>query len=31
MDIFLELVPSLQLTPSSGFGLDAGIGARYYF
>jgi hypothetical protein len=31
IDVFLELVPSLQLTPSSGFGLDAGIGARYYF
>ncbi len=31
IDIFLELVPSLQLTPSTGFGLDAGIGARYFF
>ncbi|MDD8018800.1 MAG: hypothetical protein PHP42_10545, partial [Bacteroidota bacterium] len=31
MDVFLELVPSLQLTNSSGFGIDAGIGARYFF
>jgi hypothetical protein len=31
IDVFLELVPSLQLTSSTGFGLDAGIGARYFF
>jgi hypothetical protein len=31
VDIFLELVPSLQLTASTGFALDAGFGARYYF
>jgi len=31
VDVFLELVPSLQLTSSTGFGMDAGIGARYYF
>lgn len=31
MDVFLELVPSLQLTSSTGFGIDAGIGARFYF
>ena len=31
VDVFLELVPSLQLTASAGFGLDAGIGARYFF
>lgn len=31
MDVFFELVPSLQLTSSTLFGLDAGIGARYYF
>ncbi len=31
LDVFLELVPSLQLTSTAGFGLDAGIGARYYF
>ncbi len=31
IDIFLELVPSLQLTSTTGFSLDAGIGARYFF
>lgn len=31
IDVFLELVPSLQLTSSTSFGLDAGIGARYFF
>ncbi|HEX9828843.1 MAG TPA: hypothetical protein VGB10_01415 [Bacteroidota bacterium] len=31
IDVFLEIVPSLQLSPSSGFGMDAGIGARYFF
>jgi hypothetical protein len=31
IDVFLELVPSLQLTNSSGFYLDAGFGARYFF
>ena len=31
IDAFLELVPSLQLTPSAGFGIDAGIGGRYFF
>jgi|SRR6185369_9745290 len=31
IDIFLELVPSLQLTSGTGFALDAGLGARYYF
>lgn len=31
VDIFFELVPTLQLTSSSGFGIDAGFGARYYF
>ncbi len=31
IDMFLELVPSLQVTSSTGFGFDAGIGARYYF
>ncbi len=29
--VFLELVPSLQVAPSTGFGIDAGLGARYYF
>ena len=31
IDVFLELVPSLELTSTTGFGLDAGLGARFYF
>ncbi len=31
LDIFVELVPVLQLTASTGFGLDAGFGIRYFF
>lgn len=31
IDIFVEVVPSLQLTSSTGFAIDAGLGARYYF
>jgi hypothetical protein len=31
MDIFIEVVPSLQLTSSTGFAIDAGLGARYFF
>jgi hypothetical protein len=31
IDVFLEVAPSLELTPSVGFGIDAAIGARYYF
>jgi hypothetical protein len=31
IDVFVELAPSLQLSPSTAFGIDAGIGARYYF
>jgi hypothetical protein len=31
VDVFVELVPSLQLVPATGFGVDAGLGARYYF
>lgn len=30
-DLFLEVAPSLELTPSSGFGIDAAIGARFFF
>lgn len=30
-DIFLEIVPSLEVVPSTGFGIDAGLGARYFF
>jgi hypothetical protein len=29
--MFLEFVPSLQFTSPAGFGMEAGIGARYYF
>jgi len=31
IDIFFELAPALQLSPSTGFVIDAGIGARYFF
>ena len=31
IDLFLEFVPSFQLISSSGIGIDAGIGARYFF
>jgi hypothetical protein len=31
IDVFLELVPVLQLTSSTGFGIDAGVGVRYFF
>jgi hypothetical protein len=30
LDVFLELVPTLRLTNSSGLYIGAGIGARYY-
>jgi hypothetical protein len=31
IDIFLEVVPSLQLTSSTSFAIDAGLGVRYFF
>jgi len=31
IDVFLELVPSFQLTSSTGMVIDAGLGARYFF
>jgi hypothetical protein len=31
IDIFAELVPVFQLTPSAGLGIDAGLGIRYFF
>ncbi len=31
IDIFVELVPVLQITSSAGLGIDAGIGIRYFF
>lgn len=31
LDLFLEVAPTLQLTPSAGFGFQTSIGVRYYF
>jgi hypothetical protein len=31
IDMFVEFVPSLQLTSQSGFAIDSAIGVRYYF
>ncbi len=31
IDIFLELAPSIELTPATGFAVDAALGIRYYF
>jgi len=31
LDVFLEVVPVLQLVRSTTFGLDAGLGMRFYF
>lgn len=31
VDIFLELVPRLDLVPDTEFGIDGGLGARYFF
>ncbi|MFH1195386.1 MAG: hypothetical protein V1720_06715 [bacterium] len=31
IDVFFEIVPVLQLTTSTGFGIDAGLGIRYFF
>jgi len=31
IDMFIEFVPSLQLTSKPGFAIDSAIGARYYF
>ena len=31
IDIFFEVVPSLQVTSSTGFAIDGGLGARYFF
>lgn len=31
VEIFVEIVPILRLTPHASVGLDAGIGLRYYF
>ncbi len=31
VDVFLEVVPTLDLTPSTWFEMDAAIGGRYWF
>ncbi len=31
IDVFLEIVPTLQLAPFSDFGFNAGLGTRFYF
>ncbi len=31
LDVFLEIVPILDLTPSTDFEVNGGVGARYYF
>ena len=31
LDIFFELAPSLEITPSTGFAIDGALGARFYF
>lgn len=31
IDVFVELVPVFQLTPGTGFGIDAGLGIRFFF
>jgi hypothetical protein len=31
LDVFIELVPVLQLTSNTGFGIDAGFGIRCFF
>jgi predicted dehydrogenase len=31
LDLFVELVPSLDVAPSTEFNLDAAVGARFYF
>lgn len=31
IDLFVELVPVMQITPDVGFGIDAGFGIRYFF
>lgn len=31
LDVFIEVVPTLYLVNSTSFGVDAGIGARFFF
>jgi len=30
-DLFFDLAPTLVITPGPGFGIDAGLGGRFYF
>jgi len=30
-DVFLEVVPGMDLTPATKFSMDGGIGGRFYF
>ncbi|MDP2303363.1 MAG: hypothetical protein Q8N03_13175 [Ignavibacteria bacterium] len=30
LDLFVEIVPVFQITPVTGFGIDAGLGIRYF-
>ena len=31
LDVFVEVVPVFQITPEAGFGIDAGLGLRFFF
>ncbi|MDP2307369.1 MAG: hypothetical protein Q8P18_15190 [Pseudomonadota bacterium] len=31
IELFAQVVPRVQVIPSTGFGVDAGIGGRFYF
>ena len=31
LDVFMEIAPVLQLVDYTGFGIDAGLGVRFYF
>ncbi|MGC8654505.1 MAG: hypothetical protein ACP5US_11005 [Candidatus Kryptoniota bacterium] len=31
LDVFVEIAPVLYLTPGAGFGIDAGVGGRFFF
>ena len=31
VETFMEVAPAIQVSPDTGFGVDAGLGARYFF
>jgi hypothetical protein len=31
VDLYIEVAPILDLTPDTGFSMNGGIGARYFF